>query len=109
MFPIMGSKLFIRSIHAHFVHSISNSAVDHFDIDFDQCTYLYQLFDDEIARCCSTSHYRYYRVLNTSQFSIRYNVTDSRTRDRMEYERNLYKANRPILALQEENEKHPVQ
>ena len=40
----------LRSIHTHFVHSVSNSTVDHFDNSLDQCIcFLEQLFNDEVA------------------------------------------------------------
>ena len=47
----------LGSIHTHFVHSISNSMVDHFDIDSINalmfCTGL--LFDDENVMCSSSN------------------------------------------------------
>ena len=46
-----GSVIYhLGAIHSHFVHPISNSTVDHFDIDsISMHSFLYWLFEDEIA------------------------------------------------------------
>ncbi len=75
------SERVLGSIHSHFVHSISNSSVNHFDEDLINALavavvfvlfislfvcFLLRLFDDEISPY-STS-YNYYTTSNTLHF-----------------------------------------